>query len=388
MDDLWLVVVILVAVVAALAILAYVLVRALTGKRGPGRRADEARVLHGAASVSERGETAEVAYTGDFFPGTTGKNAKPSHLIVRVACEIPGDFTLVPEGWFDRFCKRFGLAHEIQTGDRLFDELCYVQTDTPEFARTYLADGERRQAVRRLFEMGFRNLDHDGTTLTATWTGYPHGEAESADYAQQAAEALVPLTRNVPARPAATGRRWLSRKRLGWAGAVGLFGGIAALVALTLTMSANGFPVNHWGLLGTVLPVVGLALLVYLWLAAWLVRGHSTSHLQFFSLAVAGVLILPPVGVLVAERLNRWLDGSPAKEHVQMITGKEAKKRKNSTSYTASLPHWDDPARTLELRIDSSTFGRIDPNRSRMKVVTHAGWLGFEWIESCAVQGP
>lgn len=388
MDDLWLVVVIVVAVVATLAVVGYLLVTSLAGKRGSGRRADEARVLHGSASVTERGETAEVAYTGDFFPGTTGKNAKPSHLIVRVACEIPGDFTLVPEGWFDRFCKRIGLAHEIQTGDRLFDELCYVQTDTPEFARTYLADGERRQAVRRLFEMGFRSLDHDGTTLTATWTGYPHGEADSADYAQQAAEALVPLTRNIPARPARTGRRRLSRKSLRWVGVGGLVVGIGLSIALAFTMTANGFPINHWGLLGTVLPLVGLALLVYLWLAAWLVRGHSTSHLQFFSLAVAGVLILPPVGVLVAERLNRWLDGSPAKEHVQIITAKEAKKKKNSTNYTASLAHWDDPTRTLELRIDGSTYGRIEPNRSRMKVVTHAGWLGFEWIETCAVQGP
>lgn len=393
MDDVWVFVAVLAIVVVVLVffgVLAFLVLRKFLMQTAATTHKDEARQVHSTVPNDPRHEHAgEHEYDADYFPGTTGKNARPAHLIVTLEHPIPGDFTILRETSFDRFCKRIGLAKEIQTNDRSFDDAFYIQTDTPEYARPYLADREKRQAIQRLFEMGFEKVDHDGEKLVATWTGFPHGGEECDRYAREAAESLVVLTRNLPAKPAITlRRRTLSRKSLQWVGWVGVILGIGLLIGFFIAMASNSFVLNHWGLFGTVLPVVGLAFLVYLWLAAWLVRGHSTSHLQLWSFFLAGIFLFPSLGLLGTERLNVWLDTSTPQEHVTTITNKRSKKNKNSYSYYVNCPSWNEPGRVFEFKINRAEYDRVNPGRSQIRMMSRAGWLGFEYVDSVTIQEP
>jgi hypothetical protein len=331
----------------------------------------------------------ELDYLSHYTPAVVGRGARPAELTVTFEVALPGDFTIRRITGFDRWGKRVGLAVPVRTGDSAFDDTFYIQTDSPEFCRSYFGDPTRRQAVRQLFDQGFTDLDSDDGKLVATWRGYPSSSVESPGDSRKAAETMVPLTHRIPPRPTITARsRPLSRKRLQVLSAFGFFGGMILLGFVWVAMSGNSFPLAHWTFIAYTLPFSLLVFLVFLVWGYWFVRGHSTSHLQLRSLFLTGVFLLPLAGVLVGEGLNAWLDTSPPEEHVQTISDKTQSRRRSSSSYYAEVPHWSEAGRTLSLNVGFTNYNRIIPGRDRMRIITHAGWLGFEWIESFEFQKP
>lgn len=359
------------------------------------RRAQPPRVTkatrHTSNTVEHEDEAGQLDYVADFTPATTGKNATPASLVVNLPCEMAGEFTILRITSFDRFGKNVGIAKPVRTSGGSFDETFYIQTDTPDFCRAYFADPKRRDAVRELFDLGFQRLDADGHLLTATYRPYPGGEDESDDVARDAARAMRPLARSVPHQPSTLmtrGRKPLSRHRLQWVSWVTGFGLLALLIYLGVSMYTNSFPLDHWGLIFTTLPYVALALAVFLAWGYWLVRGHSTSHVQFRALVAAGVLLFPPFAVALTYNLNWMLDASPPTERVVRVVETKVTRSKNKSTYYAAFEWPQDRARRIWLDVGPTNFGRIRPNGTDLKLTTRAGWLGFEYIEAFAIPNP
>lgn len=364
-------------VLAAIALITYLVVRLSRPGARQGTPEKETRTFTGTV----RSRAGESAYEATYFPGTTGKHAKPPHLRLSLSCPLPGEFSVVPESGFDRFCKSIGLASEVQTGDVGFDSTCYIQTDHPAFCRGYFADGEHRQAVHHLLRRGFNRVDHDGTTLSLLWEPYTLGPERGETDAREAAETLLPLLRAYePEATADLAPRRLSRHALRWVGSVGLIAGVALAFLFGFTVQSNHFPLHPWGLAVWSLPGSIPALLIYLWWSAWLVRGHSTSHHQFFALLAAGVATIPLLGVLGAYQVNTRWDTSPAEEHVVAVVNKGTHTRKRRTTYHADIASWDHSP-PIRLRLSSREHGGITPGQSRARLTCRHGRLGFPWIE-------
>lgn len=371
------VLIVVLVVMTAIALITYLVVKVSRHQARQGPPEKETRTFTGTV----RARAGESAYEATYFPGTTGKHAKPPHLRVTLPCPLPGEFSVVHEGGFDRFCKSIGLASEVQTGDVGFDTACYIQTDHPAFCRGYFADGQHRQAVLHLLRRGFGRVDHDGTTLSALWEPYTLGPERGEADAREAAETLLPLVRAYePEATADLAPRRLSRHSLRRVGSVGLTAGLALGFLVFFSTQSNHFPLHPWGLAAWSLLGSIPALLIYLWLSAWLVRGHSTSHHQFFALLGAGVATIPLLGVLGAYQFNTRWDTSPAEERIVAVVNKGTHTHKRRTTYHADVASWDHSP-PIRLRLSGGEHAGIVPGQSRARLVCRGGRLGFPWIE-------
>jgi len=73
------------------------------------------------------------------------------------------------ESWGDAVVKIF--KKELQTGDKEFDDLVYISTDTPEATAAFLKPDDLRRKLALCIETGGA-LEVDGTSLTAYATGH------------------------------------------------------------------------------------------------------------------------------------------------------------------------------------------------------------------------
>ena len=77
--------------------------------------------------------------------------------------------TFRKESWGDAVVKIF--KKEIQTGDKAFDDLVYIATDTPEATRAFLASDDVRKKLELCVETG-GSLEVNGTRVVAYVTGH------------------------------------------------------------------------------------------------------------------------------------------------------------------------------------------------------------------------
>jgi hypothetical protein len=310
----------------------------------------------------------------------TAKGRRPSSLTVEVREHTSGSFRVHTETGYDRFCKTIGLAREIQTGDPTFDYQCYVQTDALEFCTEFFADPDRREATRELLRSGFTEVAHDGERFFATWQGFPSDRAGDRSVVEEAMKLLATVSRHPPAAKPSDADRVRTRRRRRiirqWVVLV-----LPIVLGISIFVKNEHPPVDSWPVIFFSLVFSIPALLVFLWIAAWLLRGHSTSHRDWLLTMWVSVFAFPVAGYSVAANLNGMLDKAPQTTHLVPVTG-TSRSGSKSRSYYAIVRSWRDPADTEKLRISYAEYERIKPNLCHAVVVTGPGAFGYEWIES------
>ncbi len=317
-------------------------------------------------------------YTVEYTPPGKGKNSRPSVLTISTPMDCPYEFHMVVETWFDRFCRRLGIAVEVETGDPQFDEHCFIRSDNPAFVEAYLQDPLKRIAILDLRRWGFNDLMLDRGQLTAKWIGFNPAVDHRPELRDEVAARLLVLSRNLPAPQPEFDVR-VGAHRVRWQAVLWL-----ALVGLALTVfSLIPYTPIHFGeLLVRALLLGVIAWPVFAYLSAWLLSGTSRSHLAWAGLMI-GSLFLFPLGCLgVVAVVNGWFDNSPATEHHAQIVEKYTTRSKNSTNYHVRVESWHTPGDTESFQISSSEYSQVTPHQSQLLVVTHEGCLGIEWFES------
>lgn len=315
-------------------------------------------------------------YTSVYTPPVKGKHARPSSLVVSTHAKTPCEVQVTSEGWFDRLCKRMGLAVEVQAGDEAFDAACYVRSDTVEFAEAYLADPLKRAAILDLRRMGFSVIHLKDHAVAATWTGFDPLAHDHPELTADVAARLLLLARNLPEhQPEFDNRAGARRKNsqtVLWV--------VLALFAATIFSVFAYPPIRALDLIGRAAVVCLLGGVVFAYLAAMLLRGTSTSHYAWGGL-MFGVLFLFPLGSAGSVALlNGVLDDSPAVTHNAVIVEKYTSRSKSKTHYHVRVASWRTPGATESFQIDSQSYGAIVPNTSHLAVTTRAGGLGMQWL--------
>jgi len=281
---------------------------------------------------------------------------------------------LRPENGADRLGARLGVSRDVRTRDAVFDAAVHISTDSPEedVQRT-LAAPELRAAVAALLASGAARVQLDAEGLSAVLVGPP----PYADRFERAAATLAQAAAALPQFQAGNVPR--ARSPL-------LF--VAALLAVTalitvvpvfaLTSAAPSLDGSSTlvGIGG------GLALWVLVTLAAARgLRGRSTSLAEIVFVAVVALFLVPPSTYWAVCWANRELDTSPAVDHRTRITRSWTTRNKSSYGYHVEVTSWRPGHATEELGVPSSFAAGATEGRG-LVVTTHAGRLGWEWVDS------
>jgi len=336
----------------------------LTRALGPGiAPKDETRTYEG------------IQYRYSVQPG--GKNAPPS-LTLAVDCASYGDFQVRRENGFDRFFKRIGITSEVQTGDPSFDAEYFIDTNTPELARAFFSDHRQLARVRRISELGFTAIKHDGKALGAAMRLL--GKEPDEPVVHSAVVELSELASGMLASPSfglLTTPPWKAKRLALAAASVLLYGaGIASLV-----FGLIEYPPLDKGLIFLDSLRYGIpALLAYSFACILLLRGRSKSHVEIV-VALAVALVAIPLSTWGFETfVNGHLDHSVPQSHQVRVRDKYTSTSKNGTTHHVLLDSWRKPGGVEHVTVTSSRYREIRVRETRATVTTRAGHLGFEWV--------
>jgi hypothetical protein len=317
-------------------------------------------------------------YTVLYTPPVKGKHSRPSSLIISTPASTTGEFEVAVETWFDRLCKRVGLAVEIETGDDAFDEACYVRTDAVEFTEAYLADPVKRVAIVDLRRFGFNTVSLDDGDVSVVWTGFDPLKHDKPDLTADVAARLILLARNLPEhRPEFDNRSGRHRKL--YQGVLWVF-----LIGFALSMlSLIAFPPLAFpDLLLLAAPGLVLGWLTFGYVSALLLRGTSTSHYKWAGLMLGSLVLFPLGGIGTTALLNGTLDSSQPVVHHAPIVEKYTTRSKNKTKYHVRCASWREPGETFSYQVNSEDYRAVVPDQSNMVLTTQSGLLGVEWVAS------
>jgi len=330
------------------------------------------------ADTTETFEIDGSPYTVHYQTPVSGKNGRPSSLVVSTPAECDYEFQITGETWFDKYCKNIGLAVEIQTGDTEFDETCYVRSDSVAFTEAYLSDPIKRVAIVDLRRLGFPELNLGHGAMSAKWLGFDPNQHDKPDLATDAATRLVLLSRNLPPpqpefeyRTGQWRRQW---QFLLW----------AFLIVFALTViSLAAYPPTHFE--ETLLWAAGclaVGLPVFAFLSAMLLRGTSRSHNAWSALMIGAIFLFPVGSLGTVSLVNGVTDASQPVVHDVLIIRKYTTKSKNSTNYHVECQSWRGPGITEKFSINSASYTRVVEGKSKLRATTRAGGLGIEWLVS------
>ena len=307
---------------------------------------------------------------------------KQQGYLVSVVCRNVGHFRVTRKGTLDRRMEAFVPALEFRSRDPHFDREFNVQTRDLRLTSAILHQLPLRAAVRQLFARGVHVLHLDGDRVKATLSRKAFGGPASADAVLGLIEELTPIAEAATSFAARFGARSTPKHdpvvvaswtTLGVLGVCGFSMLIVGSIEFTLVQPARFLWPCAWiGLPAALAVVVALAFAVRRRTSPYgLVRGLTFLSLLVVPLFVSGAMLLS----------NGLLDRTAAEERVVSVVGKSTKKNKNELRYHAGLASWWTEGEVRWVRISKATYDALEPHASRMRVRTHPGRLGYEWIE-------
>lgn len=308
---------------------------------------------------------------------------KGQGFLVSVVCRLAGRFHVTRKSGLDRWMEGFVPALEFKTRDMRFDRDFNVRTRDLRLTSDLLTQLSNLAAVRELFERGVHVVHLDGDRIKATITRKALGTEPVAEDILALVEQLAVIAGDLARRAAGGSYRPAPKNDpavvLSWTslGVLGVCGFVMVLVgALEYTPvlpSRFLVPCALFGLPAVAPVIYGLAFAVQHRTSPYaLVRGLALLACLVVPLFVSGSLLLA----------NGMLDDSPAEEHIAAVLDKSARKDKNDVKYSAGLASWWTAGDTRWLEVSKQTYDLLEPGESRMRVLTHEGQLGHDWIES------
>lgn len=278
-----------------------------------------------------------------------------------------------------RLARRLGLANPAPSGDPAFDRQVHVECDDPGYLRELLASRARRAAFIDLLNATPRPaaiaLGDQGAWLHLPGDAVP-GDAEL--------QVLLPLLRNLRRNlPKEDGRQQAVRKshrRQFWYAIAFMVAFLGSVVAAGLIRPPKtpGMSLVPGVVCGT------LFLLVVLGIGWVRLRGRTgaTTEIRLVAiLTVVAAYFFGLAGWRTAAWLNAHDDVSTGTVHVQQVVDKHVKRTRNGSVYRmVTISPWNPGQDPLDIEVSRAEHDIIQISRP-VRIVTHPGAYGWEWIE-------
>lgn len=304
---------------------------------------------------------------------------------IRAALRVPGGpypwVTVFPEGRVERLGKALGLNREVQSGDKEFDDLAYLDTiDTEQNVQRLVEPAAVRAAMSELLKLGFKVQTSDEGV-----EAFQLVAARDKLDASKATEAIAALGRLADALPTFAGvslQPSRSGRRLGL-GLTLVFAWILGFLALALTSDAVNRTIDGgWSVL-IFLFGGGFAWLLYVVALVVGVRGKSYAMRTVLVGGFVGILGIPAGGGGFVHWLNQKLDASAGTERPRVVLQHKRLKR----DCRLVVDSWHQSGEQLRLFFKHEGGDEELKAGSLVTVRTHPGAFGFEWIEPIRSDG-
>ena len=346
-----------------------------------------------AADLGEKELKSGLVYEGEkdgvkyFYQYIAGSRNSPSIFKLGLACPSRGEFRIAKESRFDSFFKRLGITVEIQTGEGEFDRDFFIQTDSVPFTRSYLMSPDKREAVRKLFALGYDRVNLDGQRMEAVISPFAQSEFKGGDFVEATLTELRRLTRDLPEE--AAGYRALGvpvwKFRRGFIYAVSIAGVIAGAALLFV---ANKFwpPLDGGAMFLYSLHYIVPAYLLFLVVAVAFLKGRSSSHKDLLINLLIALIGFPISGYFGVMAANGYLDPAGGSDHEVLAMHKHVTRSRDRKHYHVTTETWRDSRTEEKIEVSYDTYYKIKPGSTALVVTTKPGRLGFEWLVSYRVR--
>lgn len=365
--------------VASVLYVAYILMEG-TASKVEGAPAWEGDFLVG---IPEAREIEGGRYQVIYRPAVRKWEPRPSTLTVSVPVATPVALQFARETPFDRWSKRWCIAREVQTHDPEFDELVYIRARSDMYARRYLRDAGRRQAIVSLLTRDFDRVQLTGTHAEAVWSGFDPTNDDRPELIEETARTLFILGERLPIvragdKPARLDGNLILYWLL-WLPIVGL----APIVLFCLRFP----PVRGWQLALAGCTAFALVYPCYGLVTAILLRGKSTSHDRWARLMGPGVLLIGLSSFGMTAAVNALGDATPLKVRSVEIREKRTERlRRGRIGHSVYVDAWDSPGEMIKFPVSIGDFQLVTPGRSRLELAIGEGRLGIPWVKSQTVR--
>lgn len=326
-----------------------------------------------------------MAFSCRYFSGS--KNSPPS-LTIQMGIPSPAKLIIRREAWYDRFAQRIGLMAELQTGDPVFDQAYFLDTDRGDIILPYFSEEKKRRTVDFLFNLGYpvRKIVFGKTDVQILYAPFPpdaiaafplaqclseaqklSGEQSSAGYAASFDRLLFPGN---PRQPINRGVLTL----------LFIFNGF--LIPAGAFLFAYGMgehePLGHH-LIVNALSISVLAALFYLLVVFRWIRGRSSSHRYYLIILILSLIGFPLALTGGAVATNGIFDQGKETLRSVQVSNLYDHQSKNSRTYYVAFPSWQRPGETDNIAIPDNLYRVLHPS-SEIIIKTKPGYWREEWI--------
>lgn len=331
--------------------------------------------LHPSGTANYAGQRYDYLYY-------TGSRQNPCRLSISVEAKFQAKFSIANETKTDKFFKKIGVNHEVQTGDLDFDNKYYLLSDSSDFVASTLREKGCRDAVRTIFEIGFTEIQLNDDKLCATWYGFNFPSHVQVESITRVINSLRQIVKNIPQQlpDVVAPRRGFQLETLVRytvhavpyvLGAVGF----VLMVLVELPLDPYVFFLKS---LLVSLPVFAISIL----LVMNVFRGRPHSGRDVAAFFFAGLFAFPILFYGWGVYLNCKTDHSSVIRHEVLVVSKRIERSKSSTSYYMKVASWRQARGSETLRVSLDLFEKIQPGNSRVEIASRSGALRHEWVES------
>jgi hypothetical protein len=310
------------------------------------------------------------------------------------------DFSLKPEHGFDRLFVALGISREMQVGHPDFDRRVYIMSEDSLLRDSLAASARMRSDLVALLDecavlgVTLWSMRCQSGRLWLRLRPMSFSVEEAAPDVAHLAYFLVPHMQRIaghlahlrPERFKAIRDRYA---RVGWIVSSVGFG----LLAYGAAMFFRGFftgpiTVDRGQLFLQALTLAAIVLAGLIAMTIIALGRTSRAHVILIEVAITGGIGASLAATANLRDVNIDFDSSPSQVLELAVIGKEAVRRRRSTSYSYSLQVRDWTGRdnhTFSFSVGSHDYGHAIPFRTKIRIQQRAGALGVRWIEDYTV---
>jgi len=313
-----------------------------------------------------------------------GRN-NPGACALSIDAGLPYEFRLDHEGKGHKLAEWLGFTGKFETGDEDFDAKVYIDCDDPAFCESLRNMAALRRVVLRLFEKGIKSFAMEAGRLVAVPAIVQPSLSENdlADLLAALSEfkRLLPMT-------AMTGQTSVNPTRLYAKTFRYVIYGVFALgVAATIfDMVQRWQMVQPFALLkeslAYALGAIAASLLVIK------IVFHRSSYGYDVLRTFLGWGLLGAMACSYAALYNiniRYDDTTPQIFTQPVIDKYTSTGRHGSVHYHIRIQDWHGTGNGFVISTNSGIYYRAIPGITLIRIRTHPGYLGFEWMEGYEV---
>jgi hypothetical protein len=315
-----------------------------------------------------------------------GKNSTTTSWYIPLECRSL--FKLSHETSWHRFFKWLGIAIEIQVGEKNFDDLVYVASDSSSFLYEVKSNPAARELIMKILQESGSTISSNGKYLSFTFNG------DKSNH-----DALLALCTQLHGHLSKIETNWRVLFQDHFKGKILIVEAVIWAIAAYVWAGYLQWTIDRQDRYLDMMPLIkhgigaGIVGSLLLFVATYyFVKGSAHSPKLFLELLCLCIVAMPLGGVLTLDDVNRELDRSPSSWVDTKITDHYTREHRGNKgrrwySYHLALaPAENSNAYSIPTHIEiNRDLYRRATRQGTLRMELALGYLGYAWFRSLTI---